>query len=470
MNNKLIRINLILVVTLGTLVTYLNSNFQLDDALIYYRYIENFIQGNGLVYNIGEKFNALTSPLYIYLSVIISSITREVEITQVVLNGILLTASSVTIVYIFRDMKLYYVGFIASLLLITAKYFYLVFGMETNLFIFLSIVSIYFYLNNKLLLFSIASSLLLTTRGEGIFLVIILTSLIIKENRKDLKIVYLIPLLIILAINLGINHFYYGQLFPHTLTAKIAQGQSGLWGSYSFLMGADYLFNMFNNQALFIFFIISFSIIGIAVSNKNKVVIILCINSFLLMLFYTALNIPNYHWYYAPVFLTFYILVAFGSVKIFQFIKFRGFIPIVRSIALVLIFVYCILTHLETARTLVNEKPKGDYKYLGDWLKNNTPADSKIAAIEIGHVGWYSKRYIIDILGLTNPLNAEFIGKQQFDKWFEYYKPDYIIVHEPFWPGHEQSIPRLVEKGYFKEDSLFYLKGIKLLKSTGKKD
>ena len=29
--------------------------YQLDDALIYLRYIRNFIEGNGLVYNKGEQ-------------------------------------------------------------------------------------------------------------------------------------------------------------------------------------------------------------------------------------------------------------------------------------------------------------------------------------------------------------------------------------------------------------------------------
>ena len=98
------RINLIGILTIvstGTLVTFLNRNFRLDDALIYYRYIRNYLDGNGLVYNIGERFNALTSPLYTYLSLVLSSITREIETTQTVLNGSLLILSALLLFVIF---------------------------------------------------------------------------------------------------------------------------------------------------------------------------------------------------------------------------------------------------------------------------------------------------------------------------------------------------------------------------------
>ena len=47
---------------------YLDRFFELDDALIYHRFVQNAIDGHGLVYNPGERYNALTSPLYTALS------------------------------------------------------------------------------------------------------------------------------------------------------------------------------------------------------------------------------------------------------------------------------------------------------------------------------------------------------------------------------------------------------------------
>jgi len=34
------------------------------------------------------------------------------------------------------------------------------------------------------------------------------------------------------------------------------------------------------------------------------------------------------------------------------------------------------------------------YQIIGQWLKENTPDDAKVALVEIGTVGWYSDRYI----------------------------------------------------------------------------
>lgn len=465
MRKHLTAINIVLVIILGAIVTYLNKGFRVDDALIYYRYIENFINGDGLVYNIGEKFNALTSPLYIYISIGISSITREIVISQLVFNGVLLTGSAILAVLVFKKLGQEYEGFVFSLILITSKYFYFVFGMETNMFIFFTMLSIYFYVNKQMFALSISCTLLLMTRGEGIFLIAVLLYYILREDRNKLKFFYLTPFVVGFVSLITVNYLYYNQVFPHTLTAKIAQGKSGLWGPNSFLLGAEYLRIMFNSQSFYILFIIISLMIGITFSYKKRIIIILCTYGLLITLFYTALNIPNYHWYYSPIFLAFYAVISFGITKLFSLINFSSFK--IRSALIVIIFIYAGITHLEIVRLLRNERPNVNYTFIGEWFRYNTPPETKIAAVEIGHIGWYSKRYIIDILGLTNPFNADFVGKREFDKWFEFYKPDYIIIHEPHW-AHEQSVPKLIDQGFYEEVQPFYLQGIKILKATDK--
>lgn len=465
MRKHLTAVNILLVIILGAVVTYLNKGFRVDDALIYYRYIENFINGDGLVYNIGEKFNGLTSPLYIYISIGISSLTRETVTSQLVFNGALLTGTSIVAVLIFKKLGMENAGFIFSLILITSKYFYFVFGMETNMFIFFAMLSIYFYVNKSFLALSISGALLLMTRGEGIFLLATLMYFILKEDRNKLKYYYLIPFAAAFISLIAINYLYYNQIFPHTLTAKIAQGKSGLWGPNSFLLGAEYLKIMFNSQPFYILFLVIALMIGIIFSYRKRIIIIFCFYSFLITIFYTALNIPNYHWYYSPIFLAFYAVISFGIIKLASVIDFSS--HKIRSVLIIITFMYAAITHLETVRLLRNERPNVNYTFIGEWFRYNTPPETKIAAVEIGHIGWYSKRYIIDILGLTNPFNADFVGRREFDKWFEFYKPDYIIIHDPSW-AHEQSVPKLIEQGYYVEVNPFYLQGIKILKATDK--
>ncbi len=467
-NSKFIlTINIALVVAAGAVFTYLNRNFIFDDALIYYRYIENFLNGNGLVYNKGERFNALTSPLYIYISLLVSLITGEVTLTQTVLSGSFLVLSSIMIILIFREIGMEKAGLIASIAIVSAKYFYQVFGMETNLFIFLSLTCIYFYLKNNIALLSAAGALLLLARGEGIFLLGILLYFIYKEKKIRLRLKYLLPFAVIIGGNILFYYLYYGQAIPHTFAAKVSQGSSGLWGRYSFITGIEYLLGMFNKQGFYIVILFFAAAVGLIKFHSNKVLKILIIDSILLIIFYASLNIPNYHWYYSVMFLTLFLLSSFGVCFLSEYITFRSVKKSIISLVIILVFIYTGITHLEIVQLNKNEKPNQNYRYIGEWLRNNTPESSKIAAVEVGHLGWYSKRYIIDILGLTNPHNAEYIGRREFSKWFEIYKPDYILMHVPVW-AHEQSIPDLVERGYFSEDPAFSLPGYKLYKSTGK--
>lgn len=68
--------------------SYISRGYQLDDALIYLRYIKNYQDGFGLVYNPGEKFNGLTSPLFTYLMVAGSLFTKDLLMLSLVLFGV----------------------------------------------------------------------------------------------------------------------------------------------------------------------------------------------------------------------------------------------------------------------------------------------------------------------------------------------------------------------------------------------
>lgn len=465
-NIRLFRINVFFLLIFTSFITFLNRNFSFDDALIYQRYLKNFVDGNGLVYNIGEKFNGLTSPLYIYVCVLVSWIGGEVVLNQLIINCLLMAAAGIVLAMIFYMLDQPVVGFTSSMVLVTSKYFYMVFGMESNLFILMSLCCIYFYFKNNLTLLSVFSAGLILTRGEGIFLIIILFYLILKENRKEIKLKHFAIFFLILSANYLFNYYYYGSFFPQTLSAKIAQGSSGLWGRFGFLRGADFLIgSAFNNQAFYILFLTIFALIGFAKHYKEKFLRILFVYVILMTAFYLALNIPNYHWYYSIHMVTFFVLASYGAYDIFCFISKKVNKNYLKFTLWALILAYPIGTQVQMFILLHKEVPHKEYTEIGEWIKKNTPEDSKIAAVEIGTLGWYSDRYIIDILGLVNPLNADFIGQRQFSKWYDHYKPDFILVHDPYFP-HEQGVPELVENGFFTEDKSFSMKGYKLLKAN----
>lgn len=110
-------------------------------------------------------------------------------------------------------------------------------------------------------------------------------------------------------------------------------------------------------------------------------------------------------------------------------------------------------------------EPKNTYKEIGYWFKKNTKENVSLAMVEIGIIGWYSDRKIIDILGLVNPKNAKFIGERKFNKWLSIYNPDYILIHDPIWV-HEKSAKKALASGMYIFDNRFNsnFAGYKLLK------
>jgi arabinofuranosyltransferase len=305
-------------------LSYLNRHFYFDDVLIYARYVENFLNGHGLVYNIGERFNGLTSPLFTYLSIIWSYFTNNVILSMNILSGL----SFLFAIYFLQKLLLEYLNsfivFLLSILIISNKYFYFVFGMETHLFLLLVISTIWFFIKNDNKWLIISGALLILTRSEGVFLILTILIFHFVEKREFPKFHYfLIPIFMLLA-HFSFNFFYYGEFLPHTGMAKMYQGMSGLWGIEKPLMfwGGKIILDMaYNNNVFFASIIISLAIFGFMLFVKSLFSYISITFLSFLFLFYSLLNVPNYHWYYAPFVLFSYVFAAIGAGLIHQKIK-----------------------------------------------------------------------------------------------------------------------------------------------------
>lgn len=442
--------------------SYINIGYQLDDALIYLRYIKNLLNGEGLVYNKGIYFNGLTSPLYSYVMVFLSYFAGEknLQYLSISVSAFSLAATSILGATLFYNKKNAWY-FISILTTGTFPYFYTVYGMETNLFLLLIITSLYLYKIDNIKLLGIACSFLFLTRSEGIFLIIPIAIAYIYKKRKIPDTKHLLIPITILVLNFVFNKIYYGAFLPETGSAKIWQGQSGLWGEKWIFLNFSYLFSWaFNNNHIF-FSCFIFFITGNFFRKTTEIDLIVIFFLFFYSCFYVFLNIPNYHWYYAPYFLFGLLYSIKGASYIFSALKKINLWLALSAILLP----FTILFYNNIQITKVERGPFPSYKDIGIWLKNNTSTDSKIALVEIGTVGWYSERYIIDILGLVNPYNAKFIGEKKFAKWLEHYEPDYILVHDPLW-GHEISADMLIKKNFYKKDERFDFKGYLLLKKA----
>jgi hypothetical protein len=309
-------------------------------------------------------------------------------------------------------------------------------------------------------------ALIASTRSEGVFLglVVAVDYLWHKRPLPNLRLIALALLIVLLPFL--INYAYYGHFVPATGNAKIGQGKSGFWGvGWIFFDVNSLLQRAFLGDSWTLSFYLSLCAYGVFSFIQERVTrVVLCFVA-LLLGFYGGLNIPNYHWYYAPFFYLLLIYACRGFWRLALRLLQTGWRDDRAFVFLLLVAAYgYTLPHVLD----FNERGRfGSYADIGLWVKQHTPEQASIAMVEIGTVGWYADRYVIDILGLVNQYNADYIGKKDVTSWLLHYQPDYILKHEPIWI-FEESSKVLESAGAYEPVADFVFPGYVLLQKTHK--
>ena len=203
-----------------TLSSWLN-----DDIMLTLRTVLNFINGHGLVFNIGERVQAYTHPLWFFI------LSGAIFTTQEVFYTTLLTNSFFSVVSIFIIIKAYgihrlplslYLLFFVFLTLSVCFIDYTSSGLENGLGFFLFSLLFYYINKNKWIFIPIISGFLFLTRMD--YVILIAPFLIYYAFfKKDLLKNKILSLSTFISITFGWLIFslvYYGSLFPNTYYAK----------------------------------------------------------------------------------------------------------------------------------------------------------------------------------------------------------------------------------------------------------
>jgi hypothetical protein len=197
-------------------------------------------------------------------------------------------------------------------------------------------------------------------------------------------------------------------------------------------------------------------ILGLAacgiLSLKLKSLNVICI-SFLCLLtcFYVSFNITSYHWYYAPYYILAYFYAGAGAswlIRRFRAIPNRWlFATGTACVCAFVLFLICRNFILARERNQSYGR-REDYFQIAGWMDANTPATAQLAAAEIGTLGWYTRRPIVDLCGLVSPSIAKAYRNRDVASFYSFHSPEYVLVHEPMFPL-ERGIGGLVEEGEY---------------------
>ncbi len=216
-----------------------------DDSLITMRVVLNFLHGYGPNFNIDERVQAYTHPLWMLIIFSLSKISVNVFYTNFTLSIVISLACFVLIIRVYSNNMLGAV--LASLVLIFSKSFidYSTSGLENPLSHALVGVAIFKLLtkytdgNTTLAGVLFLSSLVFLTRADLLLLIapLMLAALFHSRGRglrlgRDIAI-GAAPALAWTLFSL----FYYGSAFPNTAYAKL---QSGVSSGELFVQGCAY--------------------------------------------------------------------------------------------------------------------------------------------------------------------------------------------------------------------------------------
>lgn len=211
-----------------------------DDAFITFRSIENFIHGYGLVFNVGERVQTFTHPLWLFLQSLFYLLTRLFDsplgLNKLFYGNIIISTivSIITTVYFsFKVSRSTQMAILGLLILCLSKSYidYSTSGLENPLSHLLALCFLGSFLfnerNNPRHVTALSFLAGLATLNRLDTILIFLPALVLifwQSSNKGKTILSILLGFLPVALWELFSLFYYGTLFPNTASAKLNTG------------------------------------------------------------------------------------------------------------------------------------------------------------------------------------------------------------------------------------------------------
>ena len=488
MNKKLLmkRLFLFVLLILAMYPLYHKALGPVDDAYITSRFSYMLAHGNGIVFNPGEKIEGCTA-FGMMILLAIPSLLGMIDIVRVgQLLGILSWAGVLVLVWsILRKddtgkPPLRHVFSIAYLVGGLVGLCWVYSGMEPPIVALLWLGAVYMHFHeDRTGKLPIASALLTVAAGlmrpDGILIAVpIGLSTLLPLSKKRF-----IRATISSVIVLGIfgsywlwRWHYFGYLVPNTFYAKVGQSSFTLMrmGLYYIIKGL--IATMV--PLLTLFMLPKLAIFRKDVDRETWVVAFTCIMG-LGYLLYTGGDFFPFQRFFVPV-LAFWVilfnrLLVLGKDRMqpIGFDDAEGETPVAKkpwprwavwTFAIVAVFVINVIAALPQGQGSSQQQL---VRYTREWgevgkvLKKSVPEGTAIATIPIGALGYWSDRYILDMLGLIDlhiahlklPTGLRVVGHEKHDtKYVLGRKPELVMM----WPVFVK--PTLREMIFWNQNTL----------------
>jgi hypothetical protein len=433
---------------MATRVSYaLATGIFYEDAFITLRYARNLAEGQGMVFNAGERVLGTTTPLFALLLAPAGALAGDTGLMMAARAlGILATGATVWLFFrLCRSARLPDAVPLGASVLLAVSYELVVAsvaGMETMLIIGLMFAGLVLVVEGRPRAAGVALGLLVVGRVDGLLWVaLVLAHVWWRERRPPIRAAIafagtLLPWAAFATV-------YFGTPLPHTLAAKmtayaplpvLAHARVAWQMMLSFEPGAQLL-----ARGLDLLFVVG----AVTALRWRMVLAVPAVACPLYVLALVAFAPHVMPWHHVPAAACYLLVAAHGALVIVRWAFASPGAPgkalriaLPAGLALVALGASVSRTVGSIAfnrRSM--EAQRAVTQAAGAWIAASTPPDARVMAEPIGFLGFHSRRYIWDVVGMVSPVITDY--RRRFpreNRWFweslHDLRPDVVVLRD----------------------------------------
>ena len=437
------------VLLIAVLLCTVFHGYGYDDPYITFRYAQNLLSGSGFVYNVGEPVLSTTSPGYALLLATLGLIYRNMPLLGNILSALGLGLGAMALYLWACQAKQPFAGAVAGVLFLTSPLLVSTFGSEMCLYVGMALCGLYLQVTGRGGRAMACMGLATMIRPDATLVAgMIALRLLEKERRIPWRPIGIYVAILLPWIAYGL--WVFGSPIPGTLFTKPAQARMAI--SPSFVGGAWKMLLAYARWPLCWLFL-PFGALGLwQIATRKRTWLMLLAWTACHFLSYTMLRVSRYFWYYAPLVPGILASVGVGLDWVREQLLSRRSATLWRRGLIAVLLAGVLWPNLWVLRNIYTHPDRrlAIYRQAGQWIDANLPARASVGTLEVGIIGYYARRRMVDFAGLIQPEVSSQMRQettyQDAARWaMQRYHPDHLLVDPSWFPDLQTTILALCQ-------------------------
>ena len=406
--------------------------YPLDDSWIYATYARNLATGQGYSFNPGEHVAGATGPLYVFILALLYGLFHDVVLPAKILGVLCLAASGVVV---FRTVRRVLPGntispFLAGALVAGSPplLWGSLAGLEITEYLLLASIGIYFYVREEWTLAVLSWSLGVWLRPDGLLLallgVVLRPRICLKNSIGPVTVAG-----VVVGAYLIFNQVVGGSFFPNSVKVAAHPGGNLLANEWTMLKQFADLWGIsprLGHTGYHAVLLVPAIVVGSILMIRRWPALVAYLIAFPASLgLYRAWGgqFGRYIVYAVP----FGVLLGIVGLERVS----RRALGARFGAGVAVLGVICLCAQVYSARKVGIQygwnvqNINGMQRFVAEATRRATSPGDTIAVNDVGAIGYFSRCYVVDLVGLVSPTRS-------FPEALSIYKPKYMIVF-PDW-------------------------------------